>query len=368
MKKSAINYAWALLGVLAVAALLMSLGQHGDVTTPTIDSYAPSGLNAFADLLRVNGYQVGRTASYRLNARSGDIVIAPIDQDKPHSFRDGSKGIDKNLVDFVKGGGRLVVMPFAPNFSDFSKTTLPVRSPATGAKAQLLTRYDADESLRVLFPETIVAAPLWVEANRETNEFAFLAKYGKGLVVGIGDGHVATNRYIDNSDNAAFLLSAIGTIAPKGSRLVFAENAFDATPPGLIEILGPGASGVFYQCAFFFIVIVFTLGKRFGLAEEQRVAQTGQRELVDAVADAYRRAHSTRVACRAAYDRADREVRKALKLSSDAPASERDARLPEALSSEFRRVFEATIDNLTSQDAFERCRALNNKTKAFLKR
>jgi hypothetical protein len=199
-------------------------------------------------------------------------------------------------------------------------------------------------------------------------QFGGLTKYGRGLLFSIGDGFIATNRYLDDAQNADVLIRSVRMIAPPGSRLVFLESAFRESQPSVIEILGPGAVGAWLQILFLFVVVVFTLGKRFGLAEEPAPSQSGQRELVDAIADTYRRARATRIACRAAYDRADHEVRKVLKLGPETPASERDRHIPEALSLEFRRVFEATIDALPAKEAFERCEALQRQTRRFLMR
>jgi hypothetical protein len=55
-------------------------------------------------------------------------------------------------------------------------------------------------------------------------------------------------------------------------------------------------------------------------------------------------------------------------MASDTPATERDARIPEALSLEFRRVFEGTIDPLSQAEAFARCRALRTQVQRFLSR
>ncbi|HTQ10920.1 MAG TPA: hypothetical protein VMI31_12665, partial [Fimbriimonadaceae bacterium] len=209
-------------------------------------------------------------------------------------------------------------------------------------------------------------ADVWCFNSEGQSAFAGLAREGKGTVLTVADGYIASNRFIDQAQNASLLMRMVSTIAPKGSRIVFTEATYSDTEPGLMELLGPGAVGAWYQGIFLFIVIVYSLGKRFGLPDETRPAQTGQRELVEAIADAYRRAGATRIACRSAYDRADLQVRRALKISRDAPASERDARLPSELAAAFRRTFEATIDDTMPHEAFAICRNLRKNVGVFV--
>ncbi|MFI5386227.1 MAG: DUF4350 domain-containing protein [Fimbriimonadales bacterium] len=370
MKRSVLSLAWLFLGILAVAAVFMTLGKRESVTNPRLDSYAPSGLSAFGELLRSNGYQVRSTASPIPDLGKDDIAVVCLREDRDSLIGGEASGINRRLSDFAEHGGRLVLLPFDSTFdqSNGSIGQVSVRNTVSGAQAQLMMRHpDYSEPTRFL-PGELTSTSIWEGQNEPDGGVITLTRDGKGIVLGVSDGFMATNRYIDKVQNADVLMTSIETVAPKGSRLVIVEGLFAESEPSLIELLGPGAAGVWYQALFLFVVVVFTLGKRFGLPQEVRPIQTGQRELVDAIADTYRRARSTRVACRAAYDGVDREVRKAVKLSSDAPASERDSRIPEPLASEFRRVFEGTIDLLSPQEAFARCRALRRQMSSFLKR
>lgn len=370
MKRSGLLVAWTLLGILAVAAVMITLERSESQANPKIDSFRPSGLAAFADLLRANGYRVESTTSASPKLAKDDIVVACIEENPEdlhvREIDDDTPGVLGRLSHFIQDGGKAILLPFAPDFGDKSQLVQDrdAESEFSPAPLRVATRPPLSNQPTDL-PEDLVSARLVHDRYGTNSDIAWLTRYTDGTILSFSDGYMASNRFIDRAQNADVLMSAISTIAPKGSHLLFVESSFSNEQAGLLEILGPGAIGAWYQCLFLFVVVVFTLGKRFGLPEEARPTQTGQRELVDAIADTYRRARSTRAACRASYDRADTDVRKALKLSSDAPASERDYRVPVELASAFRRVFEGTIDVLSPQDAFQRCQTLRRLAGEF---
>jgi len=371
MKRSVLNLAWLLLGILAISAALIALGRRDAVSDPRADSFHPSGLSAFAGLLRANGYEVASTTSPLPKLSKGDVVVACLDPERSEEIDSDGSGAAKRIAEFVEGGGRAILLPFDSDFGRGSRAVAdsPITMESTvrpGKQFQVKVSPGAVElELYRFLPQDLTSPAIW-EGKADHQGYAALTKDGKGVLLTVSDGIIASNRYIDQAQNAGLLVSLVSTVAPKGSRLLFTEATYTNTQPGMIELLGPAVVGLWYQGIFLFVVIVFTLGKRFGLPEEVRVVQTGQRELVNAVADAYRRARSTRVACRAAYDRADFEVRRAVKLAGDAPASERDLRIPPELGAEFRRTFEGTIDTLTPQEAFARCQSLRRHVRSFL--
>ncbi|HVT14487.1 MAG TPA: DUF4350 domain-containing protein [Fimbriimonadaceae bacterium] len=363
MKRSAVLVAWSLLGVLAVAAFMITLSRTAGRADPKIDSYRPSGLAAFADLLRANGYEVTSTTSAFPRLGKNDIAVACLAEGQARGddleINDDTPGALGRLSQFIQDGGKAVLLPIDVNFDDMS-SRVEIRKGISEFLSPPISVaiHTSETDLHTSLPSDLVSVGIVHDQYNPQADIASLTRYTDGTVLSFSDGYMATNRFIDRVQNADVLIGSLSTIAPKGSRLVFVESTFDNERPGLLEILGPGAIGAWYQSLFLFVVIVFTLGKRFGLPEEVRPAQTGQRELVNAVADTYRRARSTRAACRATYDRADAEVRKSLKLSTDAAASERDVRISPELATAFRHVFEGTIDVLPPQEAFSRCRTL----------
>jgi hypothetical protein len=371
MKLTSYGVAWIFLGALTLGGVLISLGKRETATNPSLNSYGPSGLAAFGRLLSENGYRVDSTLTSMPSYESkDDVLIVPMNSDAGFYIDKDSEGLGLQLSHFLEKGGRVLLlrmpMDFSGGRSSMRDSTVVQR--LSGKKLKIRSRPGTWSELAPPdLPPTDVSVTIWKMEN-SPEEFGGLTRYGSGLAFTIGDGFIATNRYIDDAQNADVLIRSLNMIAPPRSRLVFLESAFRENQPSVIEILGPGAVAAWLQVLFLFLVVVFTLGKRFGLAEEPPPVQAGQRELVDAIADTYRRAKATRIACRAAYDRADQEVRRKLKLGPEAPASERDRHIPEALSLEFRRVFEATIDALPAKDAFDRCQALQRQVRRFLAR
>jgi hypothetical protein len=366
VRRSIPKIAWLLLGILALAASLISLSKRQEAADPRIDSYAPSGLAAFADLLRQNGYKVDLTLSNAPRFRPGDVVVACINEQEVMEFSGSEAPIFGSILRHVEHGGRLLVLPYDPDFSESAATANfttahPIGDEKT-RELQARSVYLQDAG----FGKKYVSLASWQEAN--SRAAAWLTKIGEGFAATPADGYVASNRFIGAVQNADFLMSLVASLAPKGSHIVFAENTFQPENPSVLEAIGPGAVAAWWQVVFLFLVIVFTLGKRFGLPEAERSAQSGQRELVNAVADTYQRARLTQAACKAAYDKADAEIRKALKLSSDAPPAERDQRIPEILASRLRQVYEGSIDPLTPREAFVRCKALREEQGRFLQR
>lgn len=371
MKFSSFGLAWALLGVLLIGVIVLSFGREETNTNPSIASNGPSGLMAFGQLLRRSGYKVSSTPSALPSHRSTDeVLVVPYNTSDQTLIGDPEGGLASELAKFLEKGGRIFLLRMPSDFADsrkeMSDETLIQR--ISNRKFKVHARKSAwNEYAPPGLPLDSVSATIWSKPEA-SDEFGGLTKYKGGIAFTIGDGFIAVNRYIDTAQNADVLIQSMRMIAPPETRLVFLENAFNESQPSLIEMLGPGASGAWVQCIVLFVVVVFTLGKRFGVAEEPPPSQVGQRELVDAIADTYRRARATRIACRAAYDRADMEVRKKLKLAKEAPIAERDTRVPPALALEFRRTFEATIDTLPANEAFQRCDALQRQLRAFLER
>lgn len=372
MRVKSTTVAWVLLGILTAGAVLITLGKREEQANPSLDSMGPSGLSAFGQLLSENGYRVTSTLTAMPSYQpTENVLVIPLDETGNSLIDDDAGvGVAQQVARFLEKGGRVIVLRIPVEFSGASKSLRrqEVRNRISGEKFAIHARPvnwgDASPSGFLNAP---TSASIWSIGQSQAG-FGGLTRFGKGVAFTLEDGMIATNRFLDRERNADVLMQSVAMVAPKGSQLVFLGSSFYDESPSLIELLGPGAIAAWLQIIFCFVVVVFTLGKRFGLAEEVVTTQKGQRELVDAVAEIYRRARSTRVACRAAYDRADQEVRKALKLTAEAPAYERDARIPGALALEFRRVFEGSIDALPAAEAFARCRELRRQVRRFLSR
>jgi len=197
--------------------------------------------------------------------------------------------------------------------------------------------------------------------------YAALQRIGSGHEVIVANGLPVTNRFIDKLDNAAVMLSLVRTVANPGSRIVFVESSFGNTSePSLMELIGPWALASWWQILFLLLVIGYTVGARFGIAEEDRSTEKGGRELVDALAQTYRRARATHIAIGALLQQADRQVRKKLKLSRDAPASVRDDGVPSTVARSLYYAQNASHGRIPADQALSVARDLDRHVGDFL--
>lgn len=376
LKRSGLpSIAWVLVGLLGVAALLLTLGQQDTETNPEVSSFSPSGISAFSELLKQNGVSVVVDQQPKPRLMPNDILVAfarkspdeislAANQNPEAEFRnyfwkqiqDGHSGILLNVDKDFSGGSKKVV----------EREPLLVNDSATGESFKVSTSLadqaeidDPDEL------ESMVDVTLWTNSN-----LAFLKAYRfkQGTALVVKDGIGITNRFIDKNDNARAFTSLISILHKPGSRVVFAEASFgNVHERGLLETIGPWANAAWQQLLFLGVVVVFTLGRRFGLPEETRTVQRGSRELLDAVGDTFHRAKSTQIALETAWLRADIELRLVLKLPKDASRDERDRLLPDTLQNALRRLEAAKqMDRVASDQALILIQKAQLEMDAFL--
>lgn len=349
-----------------VGILVITLGRRESEAFPSAASYNPSGVAALAELLRREGYQVRADSLTTPSLAPGEVPIAFEYSVSRDDFATEDSPFDTWLHRFVGQGGRAVVFSLDPRFQAASRAALARPISVSNRSGRHLSIYagPALEDLPWLDSDTPQMGLLSYRGGSVADAYAV----GKGLLVYGRDGLAATNRFLDRGDDAEFVLSLVRAAAPPGSRLVFTEAAFgNGEQQGLLGTIGRWAEAAWYQCLFFFVVVVVTLGIRFGLPEEARRRQRGMRELVDAVSDTYLRAEATDAALRAARTTADARLRTVLKLPRDASDGERDRLLPESLGHALRDVETASRQKSAGPDeALRLVRRLEAELESFL--
>jgi hypothetical protein len=345
------RFALGLLAVLVIAAILISLGQRETYARPSANSYNPSGLHALRELLSENGIasKIDRLEVPRIEPN--DLVIAAYVESGPSMFgQDPLDPIEKQLDRHIRRGGRVMVLPFDEDFRARSLTAVKAATPifSTSSKESLqvnsapltfgnLSEWgeEATSGSATFLPfefEDDTYSPWFRRSSNSGEPFLTLALRGSGMFARFSDGMFATNRFIDRSDNAQIALRSIQGLLKDGGKVVFAEGTLGgAISPSLVDILGPWAAGIWVQLTVLFLVVIVTLGVRFGLPSQERRKQVGQREMVDAISDVYRRARSTSTAMDAVYNLADHRIRRGLKLPAHLTNVERDKFLPPSL-------------------------------------
>lgn len=336
-----VTLGWPLLGLLAVAGMMMALGKRDVKSFPDSTSTGPSGTAVFAEMLRDLGYnvRVDRRPSPRLEKNDVAVAFVVAKQQlwKEYEEEETPNKFPARFRSFIESGGKGLVLFLPENFQAASREVMRspetrIKRPVDGKSLQITSAYSIHEDLSDLVPDygnLATSAEAWTSA-KGTN--ALVSTNGKGVQMVLDDGICATNRFIAKADNAVYLATAIRSIAPKGSNIVFTEASFgNARNPSVTSLMGQWASVAWYQLLFCVGVIALSLGRRFGVPEVEFRKQRGSRELVDAVAMTYRRSKSGKVALQAALNDCDARIRDHWRMPKDASRSERDRYLPEPL-------------------------------------
>ncbi|MEZ0326169.1 MAG: DUF4350 domain-containing protein [Fimbriimonas sp.] len=379
--------AWVGLAILALAAIMLSLGKRETQSFPTADSFAPSGSAALAALLEQQGYRVSIDRSLRPKLHADDLVIAfeiaepptlmeavqegvEEGSDTPHTEFD--KPFNKELLSFLKSGGRALILPIDTDYLAASKAVLsapiPLRA-VTGGQPLQVNMAGSQAEVRKATEElttSFTTVGLW--HGPDGDSMVDGVRVGEGTAFVLWNGIIGTNRFIDRADNAALLLQLASVLAPKGSRVVFTEAAFgNVEEKGFLQALGAWADAAWQQLLLLAAVVIYTLGKRLGLPDESKGRQRGTRELVDALADTMNRTHATNLALTTALTRADAELRMALKLPRETERSRRDELLSQELKIALTRVEAAAAEKETSStEAARLVRRLDEEMSVFL--
>ncbi|RYG38997.1 hypothetical protein EON81_02170 [bacterium] len=305
---------------LALGLLLLAVGSQyfaklDDQAMPSLNSVRPSGSAVFAELLRQEGYKVRVDRSLEPKVQPGEVAI--VFQKSTDEFDFFQQSVDSRALDAqralkvqVEKGAGAVYLPLTRSFPQAvkiaeGKVTAVERS-TDGTARKLSINPNGTPT------EEGTSQPLYANAE---GDYVSVSKRGKGLAVSFGDGIVATNRLIDNSDNAKVLLEAVRIAGDKKS-VVFTEATFNPNTPGLLEVLGPWAQGFVYQTLFVIVIAIATLGKRFGLEDILVRSVKSTRDVADAISDTMRRGRMAGTALGVILE--DQERRTGIKPSSEA--------------------------------------------------
>lgn len=336
--------------LLAVSAMVVYSGRAESRIFPSAWNTKPTGTAAFAELLKLQGYEVRVERSAKPKFSSGDTVILPqIEGDGRSEFVGETVGPKREPIDqdpllaFVRQGGRVVIVHFS---SDSINDLTPLADPAE------LTSPRTGAGLRVTLP--VIAPvdsrrfrsgyPVWSTTD---TAWAWAEAEGEGTVIRLKSGLPILNRFLGQHDNAAAGLSVVATVAAPESKVVFWEAAIgNVETPGLLGTLGGWAVALQWQLALLAAVVAYSLGRRFGFAEAPSPEQRSARDLVDAFGATLRRAKKGTHALRLLATDALAQCRSALRVPASAPLSEVLQRLPSPLSERLAEALDSQEQNL----------------------
>jgi hypothetical protein len=389
-----LRLAWFLAALLFLSAVMFTLSDPDTTERPLGDSYLPGGTAAFAELLRRDGYQVETRSTIPFPSETDIIPIAFLDQRisylTPQSASNAraNSGSDSDesssaespentaaaqqyLRSYLEAGHPAILLAYNEqvHLEAGTPTTTVAVSDVNHRTYTLTSPTAATVTPPPLFGTTAVFAPATM-ANGIAGQS--IAVYNLNLIDGgvsayIGSGDLAMNAYIDQRDNARFLVDAVHSVAPPGSKLVFLDPTVNGGgEPGILDVIGAWSKGALLQAFLVFAVIVFTLGKRFGIADEFRFREAGTRDLLEGISNTYTRARAGKAALATILESQDRRVRRFLKLPVDSPKRKRNDVLPSTLVNAFRQAEHLEIQDPTPDQALLAVRGLESEVNALL--
>lgn len=369
--------AGALAGLLLIAGSSIIFERHSGEANPSATSFEASGTLAFRQLLDQQGYRTAVTSSLLPRLQTSDLLVVfdfaqTEDEQLTHALSGDSDKPRNAIQDHLNAGGRVMLIPVARDFARDSRSAGSGSSyvgpggngsPRIQISSGLGT--DPDQTVENYIGYSTTGSTIWQSAGGYSYVSAY--KVGPGRLVVVKDGLFATNRFIDRFENARFAVGLIRGLAKPGTRVVFDEAYFgEPVEPGLLETIGPWAEAMWFQAIFLFIVIVYTLGKRFGLPELAQARQRGTRELLDAVAGTLRRGRMTSVTLSLAASDAEGRLRRSLQLPMDMPQMEFLDRLPSTLQRALVDARNASVMRTRPDEARRLAARLEDETSSFL--
>ena len=367
MQRGLPKLAWALAIILAVASLLLTAGSSSNENWPEVTSFKPHGTSALVELLRKKGFSVRVDRRSQPRPEPDETVVAFQMARSERTFFDSEEGeaappVVGLLTEFAKRGGNVVVVTCA---TDFGKASAPVFDGSrllvtTGQKGRTFHLAAQGTSLEATYPipdvPADVVATLW---KAKEGPILTAQQVEKGRVFQLHDGLPLSNRFIAQGDNAAAAIELFRMAAPT-KKLVFTESTFgNVVDPGLLATIGPWAVNAWGQLLLLFVVICYSLGKRFGLPQRERVTQAGTRQLLDAIADTHYRGQHVRLALRTVIQATEAEIRTALRLPRGTDLRSAATQLPSDLLDHLAAGRNALVkDSLTSIEALNLVQAI----------
>lgn len=365
MKSGMPRIAWVLAGLLLFSVALLVLGNRQALTNPDSNSYGPSGTRAFRSVAEKLGFQT-RSANVIVGKPDRDEVIVAFFVEKRIDPADSNwRKLDRTnqvLYRHLESGGSVLFVTLPRDFRGSSRaaigTPTELAGPSGAFKGALSER-------KAGYLED--GGPTYTLLSDGTERIVWVTKIGKGRAV-IADGLLGfTNRFIDKDDNGAIVAWTLSAAAHGSRRIVFYEATHNgAGDPSLVELIGPWAAGAWWQLNLVFVLLVLTLGVRFGLPMAARQVQGGSRDLADALADTLARSNKYMVAFRAIVKESDRLVRKRLKIAGDVPAEVRDRMLPESLAAILSMAESACGMKPPREEALSMIRRLDMQVSQFV--
>ncbi len=279
---------WAFLFLLGACAVLLHFSDQEKQPFPSIESQRPSGLRSFAEILRKGGYEV-------VLDRRSEPVFEPNDL----AVICDNYRFDR-IAEDAPPPRRLLRLEYTRPSSDLENfKVLNPYNPSHPYQAALPSDFSSgsQEGISVL---EFATAPRDVIAR--------LAR-GNSVTLSV-TGQLFENAKIGRAENAQVAVDLVRILAPKGSRIVFAEASFgNVEDPSLTESLGHPALIAWRQAMLAGLILVWAVAARFGMPRPVRMKLGSGRDLLDAYANLMRRRRRADVALQMIQETVEADLR-----------------------------------------------------------
>ncbi len=363
--------AMILLGMLAISTIIITSGRQSSTTWPSVSSTRPSGTAALSELMKSEGWSVEVDRSHKPKAGDGELVVAFV-LESAEAFT--SQGEDDEVLAYVnhlreiaKSGATVVILPVSRLYDQESQDVVVEEVSASFAadyKAEVTTRSYAKKVATQIGYE--LPAGRYAAFSTASGSFVEAAKLGEGSLWVVRDGIGATNRFLDQAQNAEFYSALLTRLAGGSREIRFAEAGFgNAEAQSLLTVMGPWAKAFQWQAILLLLVVIFTLGRRFGKAEIDPERQRTTRDLLIAAGHAMQRGKHGQLALDMLYRESMDRVRNAcgaLQTESDADVLHR---LPPDLTITLKRVGGMPAASTSKKEMIAAIEAMNRQVDAF---
>jgi hypothetical protein len=349
--------------MMALAGLIWyALQTMGRLNDPSVAPYPvsysrhPQGAKGLAKLLQRNGYEVRslRRTFRHLPDDAKMLILFPASVQALMSLQDRWGEADyEALQKWVEAGGVLVVLGGDNRLEGSLQPNLD--PPGAFMRASATMQFKATPLITPLWMEGISTLELgergarlkphdtrWVPLFGDARGVAIALHYlGKGVVLECADSDWLKNALLRRGDNGAFILAFTRWQLPNGGVVYFDDAGqgdleYEARRQGFWDHAPAGVEVAFAHLMVLVVLVMYSVGRRFGLPHPARPRTPSLGEYVDALTNLYAQAQAVQPTMQVIVEDVRRRLCKRLGL----PAGTTLLQLMEALppDSELRRV------------------------------
>lgn len=286
------------------------------------------GVLAFAKLLEMNGYEVRslRKSFGQLPPDADLLIIFPASAEVIAFARDRwVEGDETSLEKWLRAGGRLMILEGDSRLDELSPAYDSRSAPRAGMTAKGGT-FTASPPVKIEWLKEVKAVrgrdfggrlgasgDRWVPLLADGAGITQALRYvGKGVVFESCDADLFTNRMLRREQNGPFALAAVRFLLPKGGTIYFddaGQGDLEAERVvGFWDMVPAGGKLAYTHLLILAGIILYSLGRRFGLPRPSRRRAPSMGEYVTALAQLYHSAGAIQAALSVLTDQVRRDT------------------------------------------------------------